>query len=157
MRSSSSRQARASMTPLPHRPWGSPPPITWGHSWPLAARTWAMAPARPSMPMESPAPSKAGPAAVEAQVSFPSCHRAISPLVPMSAKSMVPCPSHREEASRAVVTSPPTKAETQGGEDHLGLGAGHAPGRRRGGFPRTGGRGQRGRGREAPGLSPSAG
>ena len=74
-----------------------------------------MAPVLPGMPMERPAPSKAGPAAVEQQDSCPLCHRAISPLVPMSVRSRVPGFWQMELASRAVVMSAPTKADMHRG------------------------------------------
>ena len=67
------------------------------------------------MPMERPAPSKAGPAAVEQQDSWPLCHRAISPLVPMSVSRRVPGFWQMELASRAVVISAPTKADMHRG------------------------------------------
>ena len=69
--------------------------------------TFSMAPAAPRMPWRMRAPSKAGPAAVEAAQSFPSAESTISPLVPMStnnvgsAASIMPVaktPGHRVAA-----------------------------------------------------------
>ena len=65
--------------------------------------------------MESPAPSKAGPAAVEQQESCPRCQRAISPLVPISTSMRVSGLEQMPLASNAVVMSAPTKADIQRG------------------------------------------
>lgn len=110
----SSRQATASTRPLPQIPTGGPFPRIWAWSAPSDSVTLSMAPSAPRIPMEIPTPSKAGPAAVEQTVSFPSCHRAISPLVPMPAKRAV-LPSQSCVARIAQVMSAPTKAEIQGG------------------------------------------
>ncbi len=70
------------MTPLPQI--GAPPPMTWACSTPSVRGRDPLRPRLSGHPMESPAPSKAGPAAVEQQESCPRCQRAISPLVPIS-------------------------------------------------------------------------
>lgn len=74
-----------------------------------------MAPGAPCMPWDRLAPSKAGPAAVEQQLSLPWCHRAISPLVPMSVSIRVSRPAQMPLASSAVVMSAPTKADMHRG------------------------------------------
>ena len=74
-----------------------------------------MAPGAPCIPWDRLAPSKAGPAAVEQQLSFPLCHRAISPLVPMS-------------ASRAVLSLAADAACHEGRGNVSAHKGGHAPG-----------------------------
>ena len=115
----SSRPATASIRPLPQMPTGATSPMTctWnGLSVLSSARyTRSIAPALPPMPMLMPAPSNAGPAAVEQASRRPSILSTISPLVPMSVSSSV-CPAeYASAASSADVMSAPTNAAMQRG------------------------------------------
>ena len=67
------------------------------------------------MPIEIPAPSNAGPAAVEVACSVPRCQSIISPLVPMSTRTAVFSERQIPEAKSAVEMSAPTNAAAQGG------------------------------------------
>ena len=84
-----SSSAATSIRPEPHSPTGGTLPITLIRRRP-STTTFSIAPVLPRMPQEIRAPSKAGPAAVEAAESFPSASSTISPLVPMSTSSVGP-------------------------------------------------------------------
>ena len=65
-----SNSAAVSIRPEPQSPTGATLPITLMRRWP-SATTFSIAPVLPRMPQEIRAPSKAGPAAVDAAVSWP--------------------------------------------------------------------------------------
>ena len=75
------------------------------------------------MPREMAAPSKTGPAAVEQHSRRPSCHRASSPLVPISASRALSARVQIWLATRAEVMSAPTKADMHRGRYSLAPGA----------------------------------
>ena len=87
----------------------------WTRSAPSSSQTRSIAPRTLPHPQEMPAPSKAGPAAVEVTYSTPSFQSAISPFVPMSQSSAVSARAHMPLASTAQVMSAPTNAFMQGG------------------------------------------
>ena len=107
--------AMASMRPEPHTPTAGAPSMVWAWSQPLTSVTRSIAPGMLPQPQEMPAPSNAGPAAVEVTYSVPSFHSAISPLVPMSHSSAVSSRSQMPLASTAQVMSAPTNAFMHGG------------------------------------------
>ncbi len=94
-------------------PVGGTLPITLIRNRP-STTTFSMAPGPPRMPREMRAPSKAGPAAVEAAESRPSALRTISPLVPMSTNSAGPAASASPVASSPATVSPPTNPPITG-------------------------------------------
>ena len=104
----------ASIKPEPQIPAASPPPITVYSSRPSRSLTPLTAPGAAFMPIEMPAPSKAGPA-VEQQNSFSPSHRAISPFVPTSMRRDSPLLRVIPLESTALIISLPTKADTRGG------------------------------------------
>ena len=78
-----------------------------------------MAPGTAAQPQESPAPSSAGPAAVEQHNSLPSCHSASSPFVPISMRRDGRLFKVMPLASAAQVMSAPTKGPIQRGRYRL--------------------------------------
>ena len=86
---------------------------------PFSSQTRSTAPGTLPHPQEMPAPSKAGPAAVEVTSSSPPFQRAISPFVPMSQSTATRSDSARPLANTAQVMSAPTKAFMQGGSTAL--------------------------------------
>ena len=76
--------ATVSTMPEPHIPIGGCSRIVCIRSFPRSIHTLSIAPGILPQPQETPAPSNAGPAAVEVTYKKPSFQRATSPLVPMS-------------------------------------------------------------------------
>ena len=145
------------MTPLPHRPWGSPAADHLGPQ---------LAVGRPHMG-DGPGPAlhaHGEPGALEGGAGggggggeLPFMPQGDLPVGADVRQELGALPLTQGGSQQGGGHVAPHKGGDAGGEDHLGLGAGQPQGGGGEDLSEQAGGGKGGRGREAPGLSPSAG